>query len=100
MTKMKSRSDELPPHLVPRYIVLLWDKGYGVTDIAGIVERHHNTVRYHLKKEGRTGSYAKPGRPTDDDRQRSTVRQKVVRLPARLQAVVRAKCGGLKTKRG
>jgi hypothetical protein len=98
--KTKSRSDELLPHLIPRYIVLLWDKGYGVTSIADIVERHHNTVRYHLKKEGRIGSYDRPGRPTDSDREQMTVRQKVVRLPARLQAVVRVKCGGSKTKRG
>jgi hypothetical protein len=96
----KSRSDELPFHLVPKFIILLWDKGYGITDIADIVERHHNTVRYHLRKEGRIGPYDRPGRPTDKDREKLTVRQKVVRLPARLQAVVRAKCGGSKTKRG
>lgn len=96
----KSPSDQMIPHLIPRYIVLLWDKGYGVTDIADIVERHHNTVRYHLKKEGRIGPYNRPGRPTDDERKQMTIRQKAVRLPARLQAVVRAKCGGSKTKRG
>jgi len=97
---MKSPSDELPVHLVPKYIVMLWDKGYPVKDIAMVVERHHNTVRNHLKKAGRIGSYDRPGRPTDAEIAKHKVIDKGLRLPDRLRLAVRAKCGERKTRRG
>lgn len=97
---MKSRSDELPVHLIPTYIVMLWDKGFMVKDIATVVERHHNTVRNHLKKAGRIGSYDRPGRPTDAEIAKHRVINKGLRLPNRLRLAVRARCSGPRTKRG
>lgn len=97
---MKYRSDELPVHLIPTYIVMLWDKGFMVKDIATVVERHHNTVRNHLKKAGRIGSYDRPGRPTDAEIAKHKVINKGLRLPNRLRLAVRARCSGPRTKRG
>ena len=100
MTKSRSEGVDLPAHLVPAYIVMLWDKGFVVSDIALVVERHHNTVRNHLKKAGRIGSYDRPGRPTDAEISKLRVINKGLRLPNRLRLAVRARCDGPRTKRG
>ena len=100
MTKSRSEGVDLPAHLVPAYIVMLWDKGFVVSDIALVVERHHNTVRNHLKKAGRIGSYDRPGRPTDAEISKLRVINKGLRLPNRLRLAVRARCEEPRTKRG
>ena len=92
MTKFPSEAMVLA-YLVPHYAAILWDRGYSVKEIATILDRHHNTIRYQLRKAGRIGSYPKAGRPTDEERAANTVRTKGVRLPAKLKALVEAKCG-------
>ena len=99
-TKSRSETVDLPVHLIPAYIVMLWDKGFMVKDIALVVERHHNTVRNHLRKAGRIGSYDRPGRPTDAEIAKLGVMNKGLRLPNRLRLAVRARCDGPRTKRG
>jgi transposase-like protein len=92
MTKSPSELTVLQ-YLVPHYAIILWDRGHNVKEIARILDRNHNTIRYHLKKAGRIGTYPKAGRPTDEMRAALTVRVKGVRLPAKLKALVEAKCG-------
>lgn len=90
----KSRSEPaFYPHLLPQYALILWDRGHNVKEIARILNRNHNTIRYHLKKAGRIGNYQRAGRPTDEERALLTVRIKGVRLPPKLKALVEAKCG-------
>lgn len=98
MTRFPSEAVVLS-YLVPHYAAILWDRGYSVKAIATILDRHHNTIRYQLRKAGRIGSYPKAGRPTDEERAVKTVRTKGVRLPAKLKALVEAKCGSV-TKSG
>ena len=63
---MKSPSD-LKPHIVREWAVILWDHGYPIKDICKALDRSLNTIRYHLKLEGRLGSYGRVGRPKDTE---------------------------------
>jgi IS30 family transposase len=92
MTKFPSEATVLS-YLFPHYATILWDRGYSAKEIAVILDRHHNTVRYQLKRAGRIGNYSKAGRPTDEERAAKTIRAKGVRLPAKLKALLEAKCG-------
>lgn len=60
---------KLPPYIVREWAVILWDHGYPIKDICKALDRSLNTIRYHLKLEGRLGSYSRVGRPTNMEMQ-------------------------------
>lgn len=60
---MTTSPSDIPGHLVREWAVVLWDNGYPISDICKALDRTLNTVRYHLKIEGRLHSYPHRGRP-------------------------------------
>jgi len=93
---MKSPSD-LPAHLVREWAVILWDHGYPIKAICVALDRALNTVRYHLKNEGRLGQYDRVGRPSGEEFM-ALRKQPPDRIPAALKSRLRERCVS-KTKR-